>query len=442
MAYQPKYAQKKPQNNGRVSDIPRREAPEPPRRLPSDGSRRNVPERQPLSPWLTALGILMVPISLALSYLLLRGLVLSPGQSAAVSASPVGDMAICQSFDAYVAPELEKAKSSIRTEPIPEETVAETTEATVPPYEAVYRLADDTQVAPEPDQSKFGQVSDPRDMAPILREAEYILDGQSLYFSTETELFEGSVVRYYLDESIFAITWKEVHDKSVYTYSEVKIGHPSQLRRHLSDGAYGSGKLYYPTEMAATVNAVVATSGDFYANRPVFGIVAYEGQVRRAVDDGYAETCYIDKNGDMIFSYMKQLKNQENAQAFLDENNINFSLAFGPILVDNYEMVELPSVYGVGEIQEEYARSALCQMDKLHYVAVVANWEGNQPDDPTVARFQKVVAQTGCKMAYCLDGGQTATIVMNDELINRPAKGEQRRISDIIYFATAVPEGG
>ena len=45
-------------------------------------------------------------------------------------------------------------------------------------------------------------------------------------------------------------------------------------------------------------------------------------------------------------------------------------------------------------------------------------------------------------MAYCLDGGQTAAIVMNDQLINRPVYGEQRKISDIIYFATAVPEGG
>jgi exopolysaccharide biosynthesis protein len=45
-------------------------------------------------------------------------------------------------------------------------------------------------------------------------------------------------------------------------------------------------------------------------------------------------------------------------------------------------------------------------------------------------------------MAYCLDGGQTATIVMNNELVNRPVYGQQRKISDIIYFATAVPEGG
>jgi exopolysaccharide biosynthesis protein len=45
-------------------------------------------------------------------------------------------------------------------------------------------------------------------------------------------------------------------------------------------------------------------------------------------------------------------------------------------------------------------------------------------------------------MAYCLDGGQTATIVLNDQLVNRPAFGTQRQISDIIYFATAVPDGG
>lgn len=424
MAYQPKYAKSSKGN----------------------GQPRQTPEQRPVKKRvhtaLIVLGIILMPISLALCFLLLRGLVLSGGEAAIVTAAPVADMAICRQFEESVQPQLNQAKQALMTQAMPEETVPETTEATIPPYEAVYSLDGDVQVAPEPDQSKFGEVSDPKDMEPILKEAAYILDGQSMYFSTDTVLFEGSTIHYYLDESIFAVTWKEAHDNSVYTYSEVKIGHPSQLRRHLSDGAYGSGKLYYPTEMAATVNAVVATSGDFYANRQVFGIVAYEGQVRRGVDDGYAETCYIDENGDMIFSYMKQLKNQQNAQAFLDENNINFSLAFGPILVDNYEMVELPNVYGVGEIREEYARSALCQMDKLHYLVAVANWEGNQPDDPTVARFQKVVAQTGCKMAYCLDGGQTATIVMNDQLINRPAKGEQRRISDIIYFATAVPEGG
>lgn len=55
MAYQPKYAQKKPQNNGRISDIPRREAPEPPggslRTVPDGMSRRDSPCPPGSPPW-------------------------------------------------------------------------------------------------------------------------------------------------------------------------------------------------------------------------------------------------------------------------------------------------------------------------------------------------------------------------------------------------------
>jgi exopolysaccharide biosynthesis protein len=94
----------------------------------------------------------------------------------------------------------------------------------------------------------------------------------------------------------------------------------------------------------------------------------------------------------------------------------------------------------VGEITEGYARAALCQMGELHYIVATANTEGPNQEIPTVRMFQRNIAATGCRMAYCLDGGQTAAIVMNDILINRPVYGTQRKISDIIYFATAIPE--
>lgn len=433
MAYQPKFARGK----------------KPPQRIPQTEQRREAPVRevreapvQKMSGLRIALTVLIVPVSLVLCFWMLSYLFQNAARPKAPEQAALKNMTIRQSFDGYVSGELTDARKALDKLDAPEAPTVETTEATIPPYEVVYTLDADTQVAPEPNQALFGQTNDREELLRVMKEAEYILDGQELFFHPDRERFEGSTVTYYLDETIFAVTWKEPHDKTVYTFSEVKVGHASQFRRHLSDGAYGSGKLYLPTEMAATVNAVVATSGDFYANRPIFGVVAYEGQVRRDVDDGYGETCYIDDQGNMIFSHMKELKSTANAQAFIDEHNIQFSLAFGPILVENYEVRELPNVYGVGEIREEYARSALCQMDDLHYLIAVANWEGNQPDDPTVARFQKVIATVGAKMAYCLDGGQTAAVVMNDQLINRPAKGEQRRISDIIYFATAVPEGG
>ena len=55
---------------------------------------------------------------------------------------------------------------------------------------------------------------------------------------------------------------------------------------------------------------------------------------------------------------------------------------------------------------------------------------------------RQALLDMGVKHAYALDGGQTAALVMNDQLINRVDWGMQRKISDIIYFATAVPSGG
>lgn len=384
------------------------------------------------------LALLLVPLSLVCTGKLLSFLYHTPGEETQAVTEPMKtpDMSISEQIGDFASIQLQNAEAAL------DGVLHETQPPETEPPRVITPIPADAQMGPKPDSTKYGQVQNPADMESVLKDAAFLLKDDPMYFSTSAELFADTPVRYYLDDSIFAVTWKEAHDKSVYTFSEVKIADPSQLRRHLSDGAFGSGKLYYPTEMAQTVNAVVATSGDFYANRPAFGIMAYEGQVKRTVEVAYAETCYIDDQGDMIFSYMKELPTQKEAQAFLDENNINFSLAFGPILVDNYQVRELPNVYGVGEIREEYARAALCQMAPLHYLVVVANWEGDQPDDPTVERFQKVVAATGCKMAYCLDGGQTATVIMDGELINRPAKGEQRRISDIVYFATAIPEGG
>ncbi|MDY4583005.1 MAG: phosphodiester glycosidase family protein [Candidatus Faecousia sp.] len=380
------------------------------------------------------LSIVIVPVSLYLTWNLLGGMFESFGRPKPVMQQKTSDMAIEEQVDAYVRERMESARGALLSQERPEEAPTET----IPPVRKVYWIDDDAQVAPEPDQSLFGQTDDPASLQDILDQAAYLLDGQQLYFRTDVELFQNTPVRYYLDDSIFAITWKEVHEGSVYTFSEVKVSHPSQFRRHLAGGEFGSEMQYLTTEMAASVNAVVASSGDFYRFRD-FGICVYEGKVRR-VEGTYAETCYIDGNGDMHFTYGGDLLDTPSAQAYVDGNDIRFSLCFGPVLVDEYQVVN-HTWYGVGEINEGYARAALCQMGPLHYIVVTANTEGPYQDIPTVATFSKYVSATGCRMAYCLDGGQTAAIVMNDELINRPVYGQQRKISDIIYFATAIPEG-
>lgn len=303
----------------------------------------------------------------------------------------------------------------------------------------VYWISDNSVAAPKPNHKLYGETKKPKKLDWLVEDAKEILGGQELLFSTDVEILPGSKVHYYLDETILAIAWKEVHNDSVYTYAEVKLVHPSQFRRFLADGEFGSGRLYLTTEMAESVNAVVAGNGDYYAYR-YQGITVTDGIVRRN-NPGVPDICYVDKNGDLKLVRNRAFGNMTEAQDYMDRHSIRFSLAFGPILVKDGELM-LPVDYPLGEVQQNYTRAAICQMDNLHYLFVTVNTESGCFHTPDIFEFGEYIYETGCQQAYTLDGGQTATLVMDNELVNCVNYGSQRMISDIIYFATAMPEGG
>lgn len=429
MGYKPKYAAKN-----------RKQEPEA-IRSPKPETKKQQPAKKPRSragniAWMVMTAVL-VPLCTFAAVRILSQMIYTVGTPKTAAIGKTKDMAVVDSLDAYAQEKMGDAQSVLAGLNTSDFTLP-TQPETEPPHEH-YTIPADAAAAPKPNQSLYGSVRSPADMEPVLEQAKWVLDGQKTYFQLDQQIYDDSIIRYYLDETILAVTWQEVHDDSVYTFSEIKVEDASQFRRHLAGGEYGSNIQYLTTEMAETVNAVVASAGDFYRFRD-FGAVVYQGQAKR-VEGTYAETCYIDFSGDMHFTRAGEVLTTQAVQQYVDENNINFSLAFGPILVDNYQLQE-HSWYGVGEINEGYARSALCQMDSLHYLVVTANTTGVHQTIPTVAMFAKNIAATGCRMAYCLDGGQTATIVMNNELVNRPVYGQQRKISDIIYFAAAMPEGG
>ena len=304
--------------------------------------------------------------------------------------------------------------------------------------EKVYWLSDEELVAPKPNPEGYGTADKPEDLNWLLEEAAHLIGDQKLLFGPDRPVWDGEPIRYYYDETILVITWKEKTGRSMYTVSEVKVAHPSQFRRFLANGEFGSDKQYITTDMAKSVNSVVASSGDFYKFRH-YGIVVYENQIKRA-EMAKVDTCFIDDKGDLILSPRGQFKTQEEVQQFVDENNIRFSLAFGPILVDNgVECV--PASYALGEINDKYSRMALCQRDELHYLLVNSTRENKSQSRHTIKQFARIIAEKGCQKAYALDGGQTTVIAMDGEAINKVDFGYQRPISDIIYFATALPDG-
>ncbi|MBQ7800688.1 MAG: phosphodiester glycosidase family protein [Oscillospiraceae bacterium] len=358
--------------------------------------------------------------SLAISLALLLVVLLSSGSKTAAAQSEAQNITMMDKYDMYMTNEISNALDGVLS------------------IKKVYWLSDSDLVAPEPNQACYGQADSPSELMWLLEEAADLIDGREMLFNENTQVWNGDKIYYYYDESILVITWKEIRERSVYTISEVKIAHASQFRRFLADGEYGSDKQYTTTEMSASVNAVVASSGDFYKFRQ-YGTIVYGGEVQR-FEGHYVDTCFINDDGDLLFAYRDEFQSQDDAKKFVEENDVRFSLAFGPVLVDNGEVKKTAS-YALGEVNNEYSRAALCQKDELHYLLVNCCGEGGYQGRQNINTFAKYVAELGVEKAYALDGGQTTVITMDDQMISSVDYGTQRRISDIIYFATAVPEG-
>ena len=320
MGYKPKYAAS---SRKREPDVIRTK-PEPEKKP----SRPKKAQSKAGRIFQIILTVILVPVCTFASVRLLGWMLETVGRPKAAVVVKTKDMAMLDDFDAYVEKSMAQADSGLKVSHLGLMEQTQPTEEETEPVREHYTIPEDALVAPKPNPSCYGQVDSPAEMEPILKKAKWILDGQKTYFQTNQQIYEDSFIRYYLDDSIFAVTWQEVHDDSVYTFSEIKVEDASQFRRHLADGQYGSDTQYLTTEMAQTVNAVVASAGDFYRFRN-FGAVVYQGETRR-VEGTYAETCYIDRSGDMHFTRGGEVLMEQDVQAFVDEHDINFSLAFGP----------------------------------------------------------------------------------------------------------------
>ena len=391
---------------------------------PEDGIPEE-PEQKKKSPTvvgviaLTALQTVLVVLCLAVSLFFLGHVALMSGSGGISANAGASSVTILDKYDMYMTNQISSALDGVLS------------------IKKVYWLSDSDLVAPKPDATRYGTVSTPAEAMWVLEASADLIGGQDMLFDENTPIWDREGVHYYYDDTILVLTWKQVIDRVMYTISEVKIAHPSQFRRFLADGEFGSDKLYVTTEMAQSVNAVLATSGDYYRFRHN-GAVVYEGQLRR-FEGEKVDTCFINDDGDLLFAYRGDLTSEAQAKKFVEENNVRFSMAFGPILVDEGE-VKVPKSYLLGEINDQYSRAGLAQMDELHYLVVSAGGEGGNENRHTVMQFAENIRSFGAKKAYALDGGQTTVVAMDGKLINNVDFGFQRQISDIIYFATANPE--
>ena len=138
---------------------------------------------------------------------------------------------------------------------------SDNTADTVP--EVSYRIDGDN--VPKPDPEKFVKVSntDADKVMEVIKEARengLFSEDEKVVFSPDVEFVSWGDIRYYYDDSIFAVVWKEMKDGRYMTYGEIKVRDASQFRRKLADDTYGSPTQYFCTQLDEQVNSVVARS--------------------------------------------------------------------------------------------------------------------------------------------------------------------------------------
>ena len=57
-----------------------------------------------------------------------------------------------------------------------------------------------------------------------------------------------------------------------------------------------------------------------------------------------------------------------------------------------------------------------------------------RPDGMLLDEFAQLFVDHGCKVAYNLDGGGSATMILGSQRVNKTSGSRERDVSDIVYF--------
>ena len=165
------------------------------------------------------------------------------------------------------------------------------------------------------------------------------------------------------------------------------------------------------------------------------GYVIREGKTYRKQYYKSRDILAIDANGDFHIVY-KSDKNELNALLDNQECPIVNTFNFGPALVAEGQMLEIPSYYTQFNLGRPEPRCAIGQTGPLSYVLVVAEGRSKESAGATGEQLAAFMAAQGCVTAYNLDGGDTAMMWFGGDYYSAKTKRTQ---SDIIYIGSAVP---
>lgn len=241
----------------------------------------------------------------------------------------------------------------------------------------------------------------------------------------------------YEDASLSILLEKRDIDRVRYDIAWVKVASPTQLRTEIA-GKPNDLVTALPTRMAKKVNAVLAVNGDFYSQRKD-GMIYRMGTPFRLNLNAEKDTLIIDEAGD--FHIFVGSSATEILEFTKQGHTIVNAFTFGPALIKDGEILSMPDTYRTRfDSAKRSPRTVIAQTGTLEYVFVEVEGRNDESIGATTDTTAQFMAQLGVKQAYCLDGGNSSIMIFHGRYYDSNYTASEREQSDIVYFATAVPE--
>lgn len=212
---------------------------------------------------------------------------------------------------------------------------------------------------------------------------------------------------------------------SVFYVQDIYVRYVENLKTAFAKDQYGKNITEWTQTIANRSGAVAAISGDFYGIRSSKGVVIRNGVLYRDNPDEDVLVMYYDGSMEVI------AKNAFDGDAAIEQGAYQ-AWCFGPSLLDENgrAKTEFPGC----KITYWNPRSAIGYVAPGHYVFLFAEGRIEESCGLRMETLAQIMEEIGCRVAYNLDGGQSATMIFHDQIVGTPAEGG-RPISDIIYIA-------
>jgi exopolysaccharide biosynthesis protein len=243
--------------------------------------------------------------------------------------------------------------------------------------------------------------------------------------SVETGTVTTTDTSYEDDNIKITITEERVDETNVYI-ADVQIKNIEYLKTAFADNTYGLNYKETTSDIASSVNAILAINGDYYGFRSK-GFVVRNGTLYRTTSNGN-QSLLIKTDGSFAIV-------DEDTTSLSSLDDIWQAFSFGTALITD-STISVTTSEEVAQSMTSNPRTAIGIIDNLHYVFVVSDGRTSSNAGLTLYQLATVMKDLGCITAYNLDGGGSTTMYFNGNVVNNPTSGTtsgERKVSDIIY---------